>query len=128
MGKGKRDNLIPFSERTEEEQREIRSKGGKRSGEVRRERKALREVYEIVGQKEITITNPDGTKETVILDFAVAIAQYQKAVKGDTKAARHIAEIRGELEKKVSLDGSVQGLTVTVTNPDTAEKLEKILK
>lgn len=29
---------------------------------------------------------------------------------------------------EVSLNGSVQGLTVMVTNPDTAEKLEKILK
>lgn len=128
MGKGKNGNLIPLSERTKTEQTEITSKGGKRSGEVRRERKALREVYETVGQKEITITNPDGTKETVILDFAVAIAQYKKAVKGDTKAARHIAEIRGELEKKVTLGGSVQGLTVVVENTETAEKLEKILK
>lgn len=36
-------NLIPFSERTEKEQREIRSAGGKASAEARRERKTLKE-------------------------------------------------------------------------------------
>jgi hypothetical protein len=129
MGKGKRDNLIPFSERTEEEQREIRSKGGKRSGEVRKENKTLREIAKIIGEKPITITNPDGTKETVTYNVAMLNAQFKKAItEGNTKAAEFIAKLRGEMEDKVSLNGSVQGLTVTVTNPDTAEKLEKILK
>ena len=35
MAKG-HENLIPFSERTEAEQREIRRKGGKKSGAVRK--------------------------------------------------------------------------------------------
>ena len=129
MGKGKRDNLIPFSERTEEEQREIRSKGGKRSGEVRKENKTLREIAKIIGEKLITITNPDGTKETVTYNVAMLNAQYKKAItEGNTKAAEFIAKLKGEMEDKVSLNGSVQGLTVMVTNPDTAEKLEKIIK
>lgn len=37
-------NLVPFSQRTESEQREIRSKGGVISGERRRERKEGREL------------------------------------------------------------------------------------
>ena len=37
-------NLIPFSERTEEEQREICSKGGKRSQEVQREKKTIQRI------------------------------------------------------------------------------------
>ena len=40
------ENLIPFSERSEKEQREIRSKGGKASGEARRKRKTQREFLE----------------------------------------------------------------------------------
>lgn len=39
-----RKNLIPFSERTEEEQRDIRSKGGKASGKARRKKKFLRDM------------------------------------------------------------------------------------
>lgn len=37
------ENLIPFSERTEEEQRKIAQAGGIASGKARRERKTLRE-------------------------------------------------------------------------------------
>lgn len=37
-------NLVPQSKRTKREQREIASKGGKKSGEVRRERARLRKV------------------------------------------------------------------------------------
>lgn len=129
MGKGKNGNLIPLPERTKAEQTEITTKGGKRSGEVRRENKTLREIAKIIGEKPITITNPDGTKETVTYNVAMLNAQYKKAItEGNTKAAEFIAKLRGEMEDKVSLNGSVQGLTVTVTNPDTAEKLEKILK
>lgn len=40
------NNLIPFNERTEDEQREISRKGGKASGEARRERKLIREALE----------------------------------------------------------------------------------
>lgn len=37
------ENLIPFSQRSEEEQRAIRSAGGKKSGEKRREKRTLKE-------------------------------------------------------------------------------------
>ena len=36
------ENLIPFTERTEEEQREIARQGGIRSGEVRREKATMK--------------------------------------------------------------------------------------
>lgn len=40
------ENLIPFNERTEEEQREIARKGGIKSGEARREKKLFKEAIE----------------------------------------------------------------------------------
>ena len=40
------ENLIPFNERTVEEQREIARKGGIKSGEARREKKLFREAIE----------------------------------------------------------------------------------
>lgn len=40
------ENLIPFNERSEAEQWEIRSKGGRASGEARRKRKTQREFLE----------------------------------------------------------------------------------
>ena len=42
------ENLIPFNERTEEEQREIRRQGGIASGESRRRRKTLKEELELL--------------------------------------------------------------------------------
>ena len=45
MAKGQ-DNLIPFNERTEEEQREIARQGGIASGEARREKATMRKTLE----------------------------------------------------------------------------------
>lgn len=41
-------NLIPLSERTKSEQRKITSKGGKASGEVRRRKKSMKQVMEML--------------------------------------------------------------------------------
>ena len=38
------ENLIPLSERTKEEQREICAKGGRRSQEVQREKKTIQKI------------------------------------------------------------------------------------
>ena len=40
------ENLIPFEERTEEELREMRRKGGINSGKARREKKLFKEAIE----------------------------------------------------------------------------------
>lgn len=50
-------NLIPFSERTESEQREIRSKGGKQSAKNRREQKTYRDMAKAM--LSATITDED---------------------------------------------------------------------
>lgn len=42
------DNLIPFSERTEEEQREIARKGGIASGEARRRKRDIKDSLDIL--------------------------------------------------------------------------------
>ena len=49
--KGKRngiDNLIPFNQRTEEQQREIAKMGGKASGEARKKKRDMREVSKAI--------------------------------------------------------------------------------
>ena len=51
------ENLIPFSERTESEQREIRSKGGKQSAKNRREQKTYRDMAKAM--LSATITDED---------------------------------------------------------------------
>lgn len=48
------DNLIPFGERTEEEQREIRQKGGIASGKARREKADLRKQAQLWLETDVT--------------------------------------------------------------------------
>ena len=50
-------NLIPFSERTESEQREIPSKGGKQSAKNRREQKTYRDMAKAMLSATITDEN-----------------------------------------------------------------------
>lgn len=50
-------DLIPFNQRTEEEQKKIASMGGKKSGEVRREQKTYREMAKAMLSATITDKN-----------------------------------------------------------------------
>ena len=50
-------NLIPFNQRTESEKREIAKKGGKKSGEVRREQKTYRDMAKSMLSATITDEN-----------------------------------------------------------------------
>ncbi len=101
MGKSK--NLIPFDERTESEQREIARKGGKASGVARREKKALKTTLEAL----LTMPIEDGKLEDVdkikslasldgkniSVQEAIALKALQKALSGDIKAFKAIADI-----------------------------------
>lgn len=50
-------DLIPFNQRTEEEQKKIASMGGKKSGQVRREQKTYREMAKAMLSATITDEN-----------------------------------------------------------------------
>lgn len=94
-------NLIPFtSNQNREEARKNGAKGGKRSGEVRRQRKAMRE------QMELLLSLPAKyKKEKDFMDFlgidednwdnqmALIIALYKKAMKGDVAAFQEIRKV-----------------------------------
>lgn len=107
-------NLIPWNKRTEKEQREYARKGGKKSGEVRRKRKAMKE------QMEMLLSLP--FKQSEGLDFmkdlgieeddldnqmALIVALYGKALKGDVQAFNTIREVTQD-DKNVSQEDRVQ--------------------
>jgi hypothetical protein len=69
-------NLIPFNERTESEKRKIAKKGGKKSGEVRREQKTYREMAKAMLSATI--------KDKSILDELKAYGISEKDVKAYT--------------------------------------------
>lgn len=55
MVKGQ-ENLIPLNKRTKEEQKKIASKGGKKSGEVRAEKKQFKKAIEWLANSDIKMT------------------------------------------------------------------------
>lgn len=80
--------------------------------EAKRKKKSMREWADIFGSKEVDVTLaklPDGTKITEKTDFdgAVVFAMYQQAInKGNTKAAKLLMELRGELIDKHEVTGA----------------------
>ena len=97
------NNLIPISERTPSELREMRHNGGKKSGETRRRKKAMREAMkdllsmpvvnmEVYNQTEMMGIDPENIdNQTAVLCRLILSAQC-----GDVSAAREIRSIIGE--------------------------------
>lgn len=86
------NNLIPQSERTKEEQREIARQGGIASGEARRRKRDLRQALEALLEKDFT--GKDGT--TLSGAEAIALKQMEKALKGDTRAFEVVRDTSGQ--------------------------------
>ncbi|MCI8843869.1 MAG: hypothetical protein HFF08_07145 [Oscillospiraceae bacterium] len=102
-------NLIPMDQRTESEQREIQSKGGKASGAARRRKKTMRQAAAMLlgadisgGERDFVekirprllafgISEGDATYQDVLLASIML-----KAMKGDVKAAAYIRDTAGE--------------------------------
>lgn len=110
-----RKNLIPNSERTPNELREITQKGGIASGKARRERKAMKETLETLlsmplknGQEADLdeIQSLASTKgKNITVQEAIMLAQIQKAMKGDTKAAEYVRDTIGQKpDSKMNID------------------------
>lgn len=128
-------NLIPQSERTKAEQRKIATKGGKASGKARREKKAMKDTLATLlsmSLKDGTITDIEKITNVASLkglnisvQEAIMLAQIQKALKGDTKAAEYIRDTSGnKLKEGLELSGGInnpfEGLTT--------EQLKKLVE
>lgn len=122
-------NLIPFTELTEKEQRELARKGGKASGKARREKKSMRESLEVIlgmalkpgkSQDVEQIKNFAEVKgKNITVEQAMLIAQVQKALKGDTQALAFLRDTSGQKpDDNVNLTGAVP---VVISGEDKLE-------
>lgn len=84
-------NLIPLSQRTKEERREIATQGGIASGQSRRERKAMKEYLEAA-----LVMDTDYRGESMSNAEAVTAALIRKARQGDVRAYTQIVAMLGE--------------------------------
>lgn len=111
-------NLIPIeqvnSRRTREEHSRDSRKGGQKSGEVRRKRKAMKEQMEILlslpfkQTKQLNFMKELGIEENEIDNqMALIVALYGKALKGDVQAFNTIREVTQD-DKAINQEERVQ--------------------
>ena len=94
-------NLIPFtSNQSREEAKRNGAKGGQKSGEVRRQRKAMKEQFEMLltlpfkQVEQLEFIKELGLNEDEIDNqMALVVAMYGKALKGDVQAFNTIREV-----------------------------------
>ena len=111
-------NLIPIEEvnsrRTREEHSKDSRKGGQKSGEVRRQRKAMKEQMEMLlalpfkQEKQLKFMKSLGIEEEEIDNqMALMVAMYAKALKGDVQAFNAIRDITQD-DKTINQEDRVQ--------------------
>lgn len=86
------DNLIPANKRSKEEVRRNSAKGGRKSGEVRRQKKLLKECLDELLEKEWE--NRQGEKMSGA--EAISVAVFKKALAGDMKAYEIVRDTAGQ--------------------------------
>ena len=112
------DNLIPQSERTKAEQREIARKGGIASGKARKEKKALKETLETLlampmkNGKSIDVEEIQSIAavkgKNITMQEAIMVAMLNKAAKGDVRAAEYVRDTIGQKPSdKMKLEADV---------------------
>ena len=106
-------NLRPFSERSETEQREIRSMGGKASQAKQRRRKTQAEIIRQIMELKLTPEEGAAKFEALGLDPTWAtdanVAVMQKARKGDVESLRYLRDTIGEKPREGLEIGNLDG-------------------
>lgn len=104
-------NLIPFNKQTKNEQRENARKGGKKSGEVRRKRKAMKEQMEMLLSLPLSLETSNGEKvaeffkklgideKEIDNQMAMIVALWQTAI--NSKSSQQIQAVQ-EIRKIVN--------------------------
>ena len=96
-------NLIPFDQRTEEEQRRICSAGGKASGAARRRKRSLKEAADLY----LSLPVEDKRRwnrlsrryldaEDIDNQMAMIVALWDGAVGGDARSAKVLIDLLGK--------------------------------
>lgn len=111
MARGNINNLIPNSERTPEELREITRKGGIASGKARRKKADLRKAFNTILQADVASDKVRSQLEELGFEatneMALAMTMMQKAMKGNVRAFEQISKLT-TLETKDALDRKEQ--------------------
>lgn len=115
-GKKKREaNLIPTTKRSKSEVRKNAAKGGRKSGEVRRQKKLLKDCLDELLQREWE--NRQGEKMSG--SEAISVAVFKKALAGDIKAYEVVRDTSGQ--------GVVQKVMVAEVEQSMIDEVERMV-
>lgn len=109
------ENLIPMSERTKDEQRNITRMGGIQSGVTRRKQKEIKDLLNTIDNTVISADQVETYKQVLAIDNptyrdAVIATIYLKALSGDMRAVELYLKLKGEMPKDIEINN--KSLTV----------------
>lgn len=131
------ENLKPFNNRTESEQREIAQKGGIASGQSRRQKKTLSELAKIIAENPApTAAKKKLTKMGISDDDAnnnacIVAAVYDKAIKGNMQAVdkwEQLVAVSKSDESKYELPARVLGKAFVDINRQIKPNIEYVFE
>lgn len=129
-------NLIPWNKRTKSEQREYAKKGGKKSGEVRRQRKAMKEQAELLLSLPFKLTDRNGNELKEVLEklgideenidnqMAMIVALWKTALGNGRNQVTAVQELRDIIGEKAEKEASVQRIEIINDLPQEEENNE----
>jgi PBSX family phage terminase large subunit len=130
-------NLIPNSERTPSELREIAKKGGIKSGEVRRQKKTLSELAKMIAENPAPtaakkkLTKMGISDEDANNNACIVAAVYDKAIKGNMQAVdkweQLVAASKSD-ESKYELPARVLGKAFVDINRQIKPNIEYVFE
>ena len=92
------ENLRPFNTLTEDEQRELARKGGIASGEARRQKRLMSQIYAEFLEKEHDVIGRDGEKHKLKGHALLSGVMSKVLARGDGSAVSLMKEIREATE------------------------------
>lgn len=127
-------NLIPWDKRTESEQREYAKKGGQKSGEVRRQRKAIKEQMDMLLSLPFNVVDKNGNQlkemiknlgiedENIDNQMAMVVALWRTALGNGKNQITAIQEIRDIIgDKKEKENENIQRVQIINDLPEDDE-------
>lgn len=130
-------NLIPNSERTPSELREITKKGGIKSGEVRRQKKTLSELAKMIAENPAPTAAKKKLAKMGISDedannnACIVAAVYNKAIKGNMQAVdkwEQLVAVSKSDESKYELPARVLGKAFVDINRQIKPNIEYVFE
>ena len=109
------ENLIPMSERSKEEVREIASRGGVNSGLVRKEKATMKKTLEMLVDE---IAKIDGNEDKLTYKQLATLGLIKGAIDGKADNYKTMLEVLGELQQ----DNNTPEISINIIDNSNLEK------